>query len=141
VRIKTRRTRIAAVALVTVTASLLAAGCGGPVTPKLMVFLGKSSKSYSTTKPIVEQVEKKYRGKIVFENIDYDNPSNKGIIKKYSVTMNPTFLMFNAEGEIREQYLGSVDEETLASVVQSYVPVPGAAKSAKAPSIPKNLQY
>lgn len=104
-----------------------------------MVFLGKSSRSYDTTKPIVDQVEKKYRGKVVFENVDYDNPGNKGIIKKYHVIIDPAFLMFNAKGELREQYLGSVDEETLTSVVQSYIPVPGAARSAKAPSIPKNL--
>lgn len=136
-----KRSLAAAVVTMSVLVSLLAAGCAQG-RPRLVVFLGKSSRSYNTMKPVVDAVEKKYRGKVDFENVDYDNPKNKGTMEKYNVSMNPTILMINAQGQIREQYLGSVDAETLDMVVKSYIPVPGAAASKGAPpSIPKNLQY
>lgn len=106
----------------------------------MIVFLGKDSRSYSTLKPIVDRIEKKYQGKVIFENIEYDNPQNRGIIKKYKVSMNPTILIVNAQGQIRQQYVGSVDEEELDSVVQSFIPTPGA-KPSKPTSVPTNLHY
>jgi len=106
----------------------------------VIVFLGKDSRSYSTLKPIVDRIEKKYQGKVIFENIEYDNPQNRGIIKKYKVSMNPTILIVNAQGQIRQQYVGSVDEEELDSVVQSFIPTPGA-KTSEPQSVPTNLHY
>jgi thioredoxin-like negative regulator of GroEL len=123
-----------------VASMLTAAGCRQSE-PKLMVFLGKSSRSYSTMKPIVDKIEKRYQGKVSFQNIDYDNAKSKSIIEKYHVTMNPTFLMFNSQGQIREQYLGSTDEENLDMIVQSYVPTHGTTKPSSAPKIPSNLKY
>jgi len=120
--------------------TLLAAGCGSQGKPKVMVFLGKDSKAYGTLKPVVDQVEKKYQSKVTFVNVDYDNPKNKGILKKCSVSMDPTVLIFNTQGEIRQQYLGSVDQQELDSAVQSFIPAPGA-KPSPPPSIPKNLHY
>lgn len=105
-----------------------------------MVFLGKDARSYSTLKPRVDRIEKKYQGKVIFENIDYDKPQNKGILKKYSVSMNPTILIFNAQGQIRQQYLGSVEEEELDSMVQAFIPKPGAKPSVPS-SVPTNLKY
>jgi thiol-disulfide isomerase/thioredoxin len=134
------RLLLSAVLCAAMLAALLAAGClGTPGKPKVMVFLGKSSSSYNTVKPVVDAVEKEYRGKIIFENVDFDNPQNKGILKKYSVSMNPSVLIFNAQGQLREQYLGSFARDTLGAAVQSYIPTPGAKTSSA--SVPKNLQY
>ncbi len=134
------RAVLAASLCLAVLATLLAAGCGGQGKPRVMVFLGKSSRSYGTLKPIVDSVEKKYRSKVTFVNVDYDNPKNKGVLKKYSVSMDPTILIVNAQGEIRQQYLGSVAAEELDSAVQSFIPAPGA-KPSKPSSIPSNLHY
>ena len=123
-----------------IVATLLAAGCGGSGKPQVMVFLGKNSKSYSTFKPVVDKVEKKYRSKVTFVNVDYDNPKNKGILKKYSVSMDPTILIFNTQGQIRQQYLGAVAADELDAAVQSFIPTPGA-KPSKPTSVPTNLHY
>jgi thioredoxin-like negative regulator of GroEL len=108
--------------------------------PRVMVFLGKSSKSYDTMKPIADRIEKRYQGTVIFDYVDYDNPKNKVILKKYNVSMNPTILVFNAQGQIKEQYLGSVEEGQLDAAVQSFIPTPGAEPS-KPATVPKNLQY
>ncbi len=108
---------------VAVLASIAAlAGCGQPGGPKVMVFLGKSSKSYDAMKPVVDKLQKQYEGKITWVNVDYDDPENKGEIDKYHVSMNPTVIIFNKEGKIKETFMGAVREDMLGMSVESYLP-------------------
>ena len=47
---------------------------------------------------------------------------------------------FGPQGQIRQEYLGSIEEGMLDSVVQSFIPTPGA-KTSKPQSVPTNLHY
>jgi len=103
------------------TGALVGAGCGQSK-PKVMVFLGKSSKSYDTMKPAIDSLQKKYKDKVTFVIVDYDNSKNKGEINKYHVSMNPTVLVFNTKGEIKETFMGAAREDMLASTIESFIP-------------------
>jgi thiol-disulfide isomerase/thioredoxin len=100
---------------------LLPAGCGGTDKPKVMVFMGKSSKSYDTMKPIADSLKKKYGNKVTFVIVDYDDPKNKDQINEYHVSMNPTVLIFNTKGQVKETFMGAAREEMLAQSIESYI--------------------
>lgn len=115
---------VALVAGIVMFAALAAlSGCGGGSgQPKVMVFLGKSSKSYDAMKPVVDKLQKQYKDKVVWVNVDYDDPANKGEIEKYSVSMNPTVIIFNSEGKIKQTFMGAAREDMLSSAIESYLP-------------------
>ena len=119
------KTRIA-VALVVCMAFLatLAAlgGCGGSGQPKVMVFLGKSSKSYDAMKPVVDKLQKQYKGKVTWVYVDYDDPANKAEIEKYQVSMNPTVIIFNSKGQVKETFMGAAREDMLSMSIEGFLP-------------------
>jgi thioredoxin-like negative regulator of GroEL len=127
-------------------------GCGSQGKPEVMVFLGKSSKSYSTMKPVVDKLQKKYGKKVTWVNVDFDDPASKGEIDKYHVSMNPTVILINSQGQIKETYMGSAREDMLSAAIESYIPgtskkqtsQPGSVTTPAAPvtpgsSIPVNV--
>ena len=104
------------------TGVVLLAGCGGTGKPKVMVFLGKSSKSYDTMKSAIDNLQKKYKDKVTFVIVDYDDSKNKGEINKYHVSMNPTVLILNAKGQIKETFMGAAREDMLSMSIESFIP-------------------
>lgn len=116
---------IAAVAL----AVTLIAGCGGSGSsgggePTFITFMSKSSKSYGTMKPIVDKLTARNKGKVVFKYYDFDAPSSKGAKDQYHVSMNPTFIILNTKGKVKEIYMGAAQEEMLSMAVESFIPGP-----------------
>jgi len=106
--------------------ALLGAGCGQSK-PKVMVFMGKSSKSYDAMKSTIDNLKKKYKNKVTFVIVDYDDPASNGQIKKYSVSMNPTVIIFNSKGEIKETFMGAAREEMLAARIDGMLPSGGTS--------------
>jgi ABC-type glycerol-3-phosphate transport system substrate-binding protein len=99
------------------------AGCSKSGGPKVMVFMGMStSKYYSEMKSTVDNLQKKFKGRITFVIVDYDDPKNKNELKKYNVTTNPTTIIFNKEGQIKMQYVGTAREDQLTSDIESVIP-------------------
>lgn len=122
-KVKNGKAVAAALSCLAVAASLAAVvGCGGTGQPKVMVFLGKSSSSYEEMKPVVEKLEKEYGDKVIWVNVDYDDPANKGELEKYSVSMNPTVIIFNTEGKIKQTFMGAAREDMLSMAIDSYIP-------------------
>jgi thioredoxin-like negative regulator of GroEL len=110
---------LCAVSLASFTA---VAGCGQGGKPKVMIFLGKSSRSYESMKPVVDKLQSKYKDKVIWINVDYDDPKSKGEIQKYNVSMNPTIIFFNTKGQIKETYMGAMQEEMLSMAIESFMP-------------------
>ncbi|MFH1149090.1 MAG: thioredoxin domain-containing protein [Actinomycetota bacterium] len=100
---------------------VLAVGCGEQQV-KVMTFLGPSSKSYETMKTVLDSLKKKYKGKVVFVDVDYDDPNNKSELEKYHVSMNPTVLIFNTKGEIKQTYMGTAREDMIDGAIASFLP-------------------
>jgi thioredoxin-like negative regulator of GroEL len=148
---------VVGVALIAVLGGVLA-GCGGSSggssssgKPTFVIFMGKGSKSYDTMKPILDKMMIKYKGKVVFKYYDYDASGSAAAKKQYNVSMNPTFIILNTQGKIKEIYMGAMQEEMLTSALESFIPgasptttsTPGAQQGQAIPpgsSMPVNVQ-
>ncbi|MDD5747472.1 MAG: hypothetical protein PHP64_00210 [Actinomycetota bacterium] len=116
---------------------VMQAGCGGkPSKPSVLTFSSKDSKSAKEFKQTLDKLKKKYEGRVVFIDYDMKNTKNKKIIEKYHVTMDPTYVVLNAKGEVKETFLGKPYEEMLRGAIESYIPHKGKnAPQTSTPSI------
>lgn len=113
------------------------AGCG-PGKPTFMSFMGKSSKSAEEMKPIVGKLKKKFKGKVAFVDVDMDDKENKGIIAEYHVSMNPTFIIKNAQGQIKETFMGAAQEEMLSMALEGFIPSTSKPPSSATGAMPQS---
>jgi thioredoxin-like negative regulator of GroEL len=111
---------VLAVIFLTAFLSVLA-GCGQSQ-PTFMSFMGNSSQSAREMKLIIDKLKKKYKGKVIFIDINMDDKNNKGTVDEYHVSMNPTFIIKNAKGETKETFMGAAQEEMLAMAIESFIP-------------------
>ncbi|MBK5092927.1 MAG: hypothetical protein JJE48_05360 [Actinobacteria bacterium] len=121
--------------LLTAFLSVLA-GCGQSQ-PTFMSFMGNSSESAKEMKPIIDKLKKKYKGKVIFIDVNMDDEKNKGTVEEYHVSMNPTFIIKNTKGEIKETFMGAAQEEMLTMAIGSSIPSkqipPGSATNVMPP--------
>ena len=68
---------------------------------------------HSTGDPTCTEVEQvfnteqtEFAGKIVFVNVDFNNPAEKGLIRKYGVRAVPTSIFFDAGGKPVDKKVG-----------------------------------
>jgi thiol-disulfide isomerase/thioredoxin len=134
---RTARYGIAFALVVALAASIAVAGCsssgsggsGGSGKPTLISFIGSGSTSAESMKPIVEKLKAQFAGNVTFVDVNY-SPQDP-TVKKYKVTMNPTFIILNTDGQVKETFMGAADEQMLSSALQSFVP--GASKATSTP--------
>ena len=115
------------------------AGCGQSQ-PTFMSFMGNSSQSAKDMKPIIDKLKKKYKGKVIFIDVNMDDKKNKGRIDEYHVSMNPTFIMKNTKGQIKETFMGSAQEEMLAMALDSFIPSKRKPSSSATNVMPQGTQ-
>ena len=115
-------------------------GCGngggsGKVT--VLCFSTEGNESAKEFKPVLDEAKKKYADDVVFENIDMDDPENKDKIEEYHVTMDPTYLILNSEGKVKQTFMGKPHEEMFNSAIAGLLPrKEGTPSSAPADSAP-----
>ena len=68
--------------------------------------------------PIVDEVSKKFKGKIKVGKINVDE--NHEIAEKYNVRSIPTFILFK-DGKIIDQFIGSISKEELEKKLKKYL--------------------
>jgi hypothetical protein len=114
---------VTAILVLAILAGSLAvlAGCS-PGKPQVIVFLGEDSNSYADTKAMVDKAKKELGDEVIWEEYDYDSPSSESAKKKYSVSMNPTIIITNAKGQIKQTFMGKPMEDELLRTVQSFIP-------------------
>lgn len=124
-------------ALVAIVCLLLAgslavlAGCSQGK-PQVIIFLGKSSSSFADVNAMVAKAEKKFGNKVTFKVYDYDNAASKSARDKYHVSMNPTIIITNAQGQVKQTYMGKPMEDDLLMSIQSFIPGAAAPSSSSA---------
>jgi thioredoxin-like negative regulator of GroEL len=96
------------------------AGCGQSQ-PTFISFTGNSSQSGKDMRPVIEKLKNKYKGKVIFIDVNMDDRNNKGKVDEYHVTMNPTFIIKNAKGQIRETFMGSAQEDMLSMALDGFI--------------------
>ncbi len=119
---------VVAMVLISIPCLLLAAGCGSSSDmPTLISFMGESSESARNMKPIIDDLKEKFDGKVIFIDVDMDDPASEKKMEEYYVSMNPTFIVLNREGQVRETFMGSAQEEMLFRSLMAFLP-PEAAE-------------
>ena len=58
--------------------------------------------------PIMEELGKKFKGKIKFGKIDVDE--NSALAQKFKIFSIPNFILFK-DGEVKERFVGAMPEE------------------------------
>lgn len=66
--------------------------------------------------PIIEEVAKDYKGKVVFAKLNTDD--NQEIASKYSIMSIPTVMLFE-KGEVKAMSIGMVPKESLKKWLNS----------------------
>ncbi|MHB8896543.1 MAG: hypothetical protein ACYC99_15380 [Candidatus Geothermincolia bacterium] len=97
--------------------------------PQVIVFIGKSSKSYADVNAMVAEAKKKFGDKVTFTTYNYDAASSAGAKKKYFVSMNPTIIITNAQGQIKQTYMGKPMKDELLMTIEGFIPSSGGKTS------------
>lgn len=63
--------------------------------------------------PIMETLEKKYRGKVEIVKVNVDLSQNRSLIIKYRVVSIPTFVFINKKGEVSNIIIGYREMEVM----------------------------
>jgi thioredoxin 1 len=69
--------------------------------------------------PIIKELEKELKGKIIFEKIDVD--SNPHLAQKYNVMSIPTYVVLVGELEVG-RITGATSKENFLSFLNKYLP-------------------
>ncbi len=65
--------------------------------------------------PIVEEISKKFKGKIKVGKVNVDEAHE--LAQKYNVRSIPTFIIFK-EGKVAEQFVGAVSKDELEKKIK-----------------------
>lgn len=68
--------------------------------------------------PIVDEISKKFRGKIKVGKINIDE--NNELAQKYNVKSIPTFIIFK-DGKVADTFIGAVSKEELEKRIKKYL--------------------
>ncbi len=115
-------------------------GCGGTGKATVLCFSTEGNESAKEFKPVLDEAKKKYKDDVVFEDIDMDDPENKDKIEEYHVTMDPTYIILNAEGKVKQTFMGKPHEEMFNSAIAGLIPrkegTPSGTPAGSAPVTP-----
>ena len=68
--------------------------------------------------PIIEELAKKYAGRVVFASVNVDE--NPAVARAFKIMAIPTFILFK-EGRPVERVMGAVGREKLDRVIRKYL--------------------
>lgn len=79
--------------------------------PKVIDFYATWCQPCKKLAPVLEELEKSYKGKIEFERLDAEQPQNKAIVEKYEVAAYPTLVFVDKSGKLVDRKEGYADKE------------------------------
>ena len=79
-------------------------------TPEFIDFYAEWCGPCHVMKPIIEEVEKEYEGKITFTKVDVDQ--NPELSQQYNVLSIPTYI-FKKDGTVKDQAVGTLSKDEL----------------------------
>jgi thioredoxin 1 len=68
--------------------------------------------------PVMEELGKKFKGKIKFAKIDIDE--NNALAQKFKVFSIPNFILFQ-DGEIKDRFVGSMSSEDFEEKLRKHL--------------------
>ena len=65
-------------------------------------------------KPIVDGIEKQYKGRLVVIRLDIQSPTGRTLAPLYGFQYTPTFIFFDAQGKESWRSIGQLDTAKLS---------------------------
>lgn len=115
--------------------AVLVPGCGGGEV-KVLSFYTPDNESAKEFEPVLEKAKEEYEGEVVFEHYDMNDPANKAVIEQYKVEMDPTYIILNTKGEIKQSFLGKPHESMFMQAIAGLIPREAATPSSVPTSMP-----
>lgn len=109
------------IALLMAFMALLPSGCGEEKVT-VISFYSKESKSAKEFEPVLEKAKKKYGDKVIFKHFDFKDPKNKKTLEKYYVSMDPSYVILNTKGEIKQTFMGKPPEDGFMAAISGLIP-------------------
>ena len=72
--------------------------------------------------PIVNGLETEFEADVAFDKIDAASERGQAAMKAYSLRGHPSYVLLDANGEVRWQFSGQMGESQLRSQLASMVP-------------------
>ena len=72
-------------------------------------------------KPVVNSLSADYDDQVDFVFLDIDDPNNNDAKEKYGYRYQPHFFIVNEADEVEEQWVGFVEQETLAAALDDFL--------------------
>lgn len=73
--------------------------------------------------PIVDGIQKKYKGQVAFKRVDIDEPASRDLIEQFHIRGIPNFVFVDGAGEKVSQQVGLRPAEALESAVEELLEV------------------
>ncbi|MDD5447570.1 MAG: thioredoxin domain-containing protein [Actinomycetota bacterium] len=109
------------VALFMAFMALLPCGCGEEKVT-VISFYSKESKSAKEFEPVLKKAKKEYGDKVIFKHFDFKDPKNKKTLEKYYVSMDPSYVILNTKGEIKQTFMGKPPEDRFMAAISGLIP-------------------
>jgi len=69
--------------------------------------------------PIVHGLEAEYSDRMVFSYLDIDDPATEDLKSQLNYRVQPHFILLDADGNVLQQWVGSVTEEDFRAAFES----------------------
>lgn len=81
----------------------------GQGTPVLLEFQSPFCISCTLIRPLVDEVEQKYRGHLIVIRVNIQSSSGRELTRYFGFEYTPTFIFFDAQGQERWRSVGQFD--------------------------------
>jgi thioredoxin 1 len=94
----------------------------GQGTPVLLEFQSPFCLGCTALRPVVDDIEQKYRGRLIVLRVNIQSPVGRELAQYYSFEYTPTFIFFDGEGREVWRSVGELDPKRVAASVEASQP-------------------
>jgi thioredoxin-related protein len=70
-------------------------------------------------KPIVDGIEEEFKGQLIVQRVNIQDPIGKSLAKKYGFLATPTFIIFDGKGVEAWRSMGGIDKKDIEQFLGS----------------------
>jgi thioredoxin-like negative regulator of GroEL len=86
--------------------------------PCMLYFYADSCAVCKNMEPIVDSLGKKYRGDFSIKRINVDKSQGKKLAREYGIVGQPTYILFDSDGEQVRKLMGAQSAETFEREIE-----------------------
>jgi len=76
--------------------------------PKVLHFTSATMVPCQRVKPVLDQAQQKYSAQMQFQTVDFDDPANSSLLKKYDISASqlPVTIFLDSNGQVKDRVQG-----------------------------------